>query len=130
MGLSDFQEQRKWRKIFFSYPVAVLLVPLVMWSLWQVYTAFRASKTLGDEVSALERQIQAVRSARIVLEQKSQGLLSPEGIDKEARGRFNLKKPGEEVVIFVDEAYHSKDAPSSLSWSASLKKFVISLIPF
>ena len=130
MGLSDFQEQRKWRKIFFSYPVAVLLMPLVIWSLWQVYTAFRASKALNDEVSVLERQIQAVHSARIVLEQKSQELRSPEGIDKEARGRFNLKKPGEEVVIFVDEAYHPKNASPSLSWSASLKKFVISLMPF
>ena len=130
MGLSDFQEQRKWRKIFFSYPVAVLLMPLVIWSLWQVYTAFWASKALNDEVSVLERQIQAVHSARIVLEQKSQELRSPEGIDKEARGRFNLKKPGEEVVIFVDEAYHPKDASPSLSWSASLKKFVISLMPF
>ncbi len=46
---------------------------------------------------------------------------TPSGLDREARDRFNLKKPGEEVVIFLDDpAKNSASAQGGLSgvWNA------------
>ena len=77
-------------------------------------------KVLQEEMQNRERQIAELKSKITALE-------SGEGLEIEARGRLNLQKPDEKVLIVVDgsdEKQKQEAAPESVSWLLRLKKWL------
>lgn len=54
------------------------------------------------EIAISEEKLSEYEASRKRFEDKLSALNTDEGLEKEARARFNLKKPGENVVIFLD----------------------------
>lgn len=104
MSVRDFQERRKIERVIFSWPILIILVTLFFIALWGIYTTWQTKRALDHEVAQLQAEIKKAEMTRQQYESKREELETPEGVDREARARFNLKKPGEEVVIFVDDA--------------------------
>lgn len=103
MLIREFQEKKTVRKIIFSTPVLVLLAILSLWMAYGTVSALITLKNLSQKNKELSAKIEDVKEQRAELEEKTLLLNTEYGIDLEARKEFNLKKPEEEVILFVDE---------------------------
>ncbi len=110
-----FQERRKLKRIIFSKPALSVMLVLAILSagaaVKAVFKAYGAYKT-SEEIAARARNLE---EEKIRLEERIERLGTPEGLEKEAKERFNVKKPGEEVLIIVNPV----NAPTSSDIKAS-----------
>lgn len=120
MVLRDFQERREMKKILFSLPTILLAVSLVALSFYGVFRAYSARLEIRREIAKLERQIDESKKATVDFKEKFSKLNTPQGLEKEARGRFNLRMPGEKLVVFIDDDF---EAASANSFSGRLWNF-------
>ena len=102
MSVRDFQERKKAERILFSLPALVFLATLVVLAAWGVAKVGYRKYLLDQEVLVLQKKITDVEAERAEYQEQLRGLATPEGLDREARGKFNLKKEGEEVVLFLE----------------------------
>lgn len=127
MGLRDFQENRDIERSIFSWPVILIVGALTFVALAGAWRTFNVDLALRREIKDLEQKIAEAEQSRKNYEKRLLELGTPEGADRDARGRFNLKKPGEEVVIFLGEAEATGSADSAQKWILSILKKAISL---
>ncbi|MDP3935315.1 MAG: septum formation initiator family protein, partial [Candidatus Giovannonibacteria bacterium] len=120
MAFNDFQENREIERAVFSWPVIFIAGLLVIAALWGIFRALEKELALRGEIKTLEKKIADANSAKADFLAKTEDLRSEAGLDREARGKFNLKKPGEEVVIFLDNASQAKPSGLAGDWLASL----------
>ena len=109
MYVEDFQERKKLERIFFSWPAIIATSVLVIFALSGVFKLWQKERNIKTETAAIEAKIAEVKAARDAGIKKIESLKTAEGIDEEARGRFNLKKEGEEMVIFLDTNQKPED---------------------
>ena len=103
MALEDFQEKKIISRIIYSLPVLIIIIVLVFAVIVGIWKAYFAKRELDKEISEFKKHIEEIVASRQKTDEKLSMLKTPEGIEREARARFNLKKSDEEVVIFVDE---------------------------
>lgn len=103
MALRDFQEKRKLHKLIYSWPVLFTLAALIIWGLTGIVSLWRSHLDLKSRLADANERIGKIRETRSSIEKRLESLNSSSGLEQEARGRFNLKKQGEEVVIFLDD---------------------------
>lgn len=120
MAFNDFQESQEIERAVFSWPVIFVALLLVLAALWGIFRALEKELALREEIKTLEKKIAEADSAKTAWEAKVEDLRTEAGLDREARGKFNLKKPGEEVVIFLDDASQAKPLGLTGDWLASL----------
>jgi cell division protein FtsB len=99
-----FQERKKFRKILYSKAsILVLLVALVLVSrgAWQVHEKAAIARTERNESARMLADLQDRNSA---LETSLVRLKSDQGIEDEVRQKYAVARPGEEIVIVVDES--------------------------
>ena len=82
-----------------------------MVSLWSRDRAIKA------EIQELQIKIADAKKAKEDGLKKIEELGVAEGVDAEARGRFNLKKEGEELVVFMDNK-NTPEVPKGF-WSSA-----------
>ena len=68
------------------------------------------------------REMEELLRKKEGLESNINRLKVPEGIEKELREKFQLKKPGEEFVVIVDEKSLEMDVPSAGQGGSLLEK--------
>ena len=98
----DFHEKRKMRSLLYSIPSLVLLgiiVFLLMYSVWGVFQKERETQTkkeLRSEVlnGLLEREKE--------VKKEIERFNTKRGIEEEIISRFDVARPGEQVLILVD----------------------------
>lgn len=103
MALREFQEKKTAHKLIFSWPV---LITITVFSLWMIYGIVSATVTLRElsqKNGEIEKKIVEIQKSKKALEEKASLLETEYGVDLEARRSFNLKKLGEEIILFVDE---------------------------
>ena len=88
-------------KVFTSPIVLVVALALLVYGgvrlvqVWQIYHELKLRETkLEERVASSEAQNQELREEIRVAR-------TPEAIERDAKARLNLKKPGEEVVVVV-----------------------------
>lgn len=87
---------------FFSPPVAILLVICVGWGMVAIVRTGikqREALRLRNEARAELAELEQVQQD---LEKNIQNLSTEEGIEAEIRQRYRVVKPGEQLVILVD----------------------------
>jgi cell division protein FtsB len=101
--MREFQERQKVRHILASRPVLWAAGIIVLWlavAVGREYLVLRAAERLRlaseTERQAMEEKVAAVRG-------KIGELGSDAGLEKIVRERFNVKRPGEELIVIVDD---------------------------
>lgn len=98
------------RKSFLALNLGVLL--LIAWGFTGEYMR---NKDLVNEVDTLEQRSQELTAHNLKLAELADRLSDPEMVEREARLKLNLQKPGEEVVVVRDVTpaamAHAADAP-------------------
>ncbi|MDP2668957.1 MAG: septum formation initiator family protein [bacterium] len=103
MYTRDFQERKKFEHFFYSWWTILAAAGLLIVILSGVMGIWRKERALKAEIADLDVKTAETKAAREKTGQKLEALNTQEGVEKEARGKFNLKKEGEEMVVFLDE---------------------------
>lgn len=103
MALREFQEKKTARKLIFSMPVLVIIIVLSLWMIYGTVSALVTLREISQKNHELARDIEEIKKTRKIIEEKMNIMDTQYGIDFEARKSFNLKKPGEEVILFIEE---------------------------
>ncbi len=93
------QSQSKFPKIFFGLVLLTLLGFLAV-SNWKIY---KKRTELNSGIEILSQKLQELESANQELKEKISDIPGKDYLEKVAREKFNLKKPGEEVVVIKKE---------------------------
>ncbi len=99
--MREYQDKKRRRKIIYSGPVLTgLLVVLVflLISLWGIFQKSREALRLKNESLEEKRELDS-RSAS--LKEEVDRLASDAGKEEAIRKRFSVKKPGEEVLVII-----------------------------
>ena len=82
--------------------LAILFIILILIAkgVWNIYGKERSA--MADRIDT-ERQIAALRERQTFLENEVNRLKTKNGVEREIREKFNVKKEGEEVAVIVDE---------------------------
>jgi cell division protein FtsB len=122
----DHLKRRKGEKSFFHSPAITIFVGLfclvMLLNVVRVYVIFR---NVDAEERDLKNQIAEKEAHARDLQAKLKMLESGEGVELEARSRLNFQKPGERVLIIVNDKNKTVQTSTSTEQSilARIKKW-------
>lgn len=102
--MKRYQEKRNLKKIFFSrfFIMALLALFIILsFSTAKVYSKFKKAYDKNRETIA---KIEELEQRKKELEARISALSSEAGKEEEIREKFNIKKPGEEVLTIIDKS--------------------------
>lgn len=99
----DFHEKRKIRSVIYSkYSIGVIiLVGLLISS--SMYERLTVEREMATKLEARNAELVELKNRAATLEAKVDHLNDDRGIEEEIRGRFDVAKEGEQVVIILDD---------------------------
>ena len=87
--------------IFFSFFLGVLILATVFFLLFSNWQIQRKRSELNTKLENLKRELEVLEGEKKELSEKISEVPTEEHLEKEAREKLNLKKPGEEVVVVL-----------------------------
>lgn len=102
MYTRDFQERKRFEHFFYSWWTILATAGFMVIILFGIVGLWQKERSLKAEIAGLDVKTLEIIVAREKNVQKLQALDTQEGIEEAARGKFNLKKEGEEMVVFLD----------------------------
>ncbi|MBI3588866.1 MAG: septum formation initiator family protein [Candidatus Liptonbacteria bacterium] len=79
----------------------IFLLLLISFLVFQIYTLWSKKVRLGSELDNLKTKFDQGQVDQKKLKEELDYLGNPLNLEKELRARFNLKKPGEKMIILV-----------------------------
>lgn len=123
--MKDFQQRKKIKKFLYS-PLAVIILlilcGLLIRGTWNVYKKEKESRENLEKVTA---EYERSKERQGVLEHQIERLSTEEGVEEEIREKFSVTKPGEEIVLVVEDdtsTYIQEDLKTSF-WDKLKKIF-------
>lgn len=110
--MKEFQTRRRWRIILFSRPAIITLFLAAAWLFGLTMKEYLAVKTVKKENAALEKELILLEEKNKTTEGYLKNMSSAGGIEKIIRERFNVKKPGENVLVILNEEGKKSDGES------------------
>jgi len=102
-NMKEFQEKNAVkRRIYSKASLAVLAVLLVL-TIKGVYGVYAKERESKMEVERVSREHAALQNRYETIERGSDELKSESGIEAEIRGKFDVVKPGEGVIVVVQK---------------------------
>ncbi len=118
------REVSPWKKLLFSYPTLFLLILLVALLFRSVYLAYLRERATAKLLSERRNELNQVETRVAAVAERVRQLNTPRGVEEEVRSRFQVAKPGEKVIVIVDQDATSTAASADTArfWSR-VKKF-------
>jgi cell division protein FtsB len=107
----DYGQKRKFRSFLYNRYILGflgLLVILAVHSTWNVYQKQRESVAL---LRVAQGESSVLKAREQELQTKIASMQTEQGMEEEIRSKFNVAKPGENVVVVLDQS----DATTSTS---------------
>lgn len=129
--MKDFQGRKRWRKIYRSdvFSFVLLVVAIVLFnSVWDVYKKNSVARINSEEAI---KTLEALKKKKEGLEKEISKLSTERGVEEELRRRFQVVRPGEEVIVIVEK--QEREVPNIVATedqSPSLWKNFLSLLSF
>ncbi len=115
-GMREFQEKRFWRRVFFSRLVFMLLAAILIFFGYSASKVYLKNRNVRKANELVQKEIEDLKTKKAELEASLRRLQSETGVEEEIRGKFPVKKPGEQAVIIVEEQ-NKNNLPASVSSS-------------
>jgi cell division protein FtsB len=109
----DFHEKRKIRSLVYSKVSigAILLVTIVL--SFSVFERFSIERDMAEKRDVRKEELEQLKQRAGSLEAKVKHLQDDRGIEEEIRGRFDVAKEGERVVIILEDEKTASRTPVS-----------------
>ncbi len=92
-----------WYKFFNSKLILGTLMVLVMLIFYSVIKEGRVQRETGRELKSLEDEIAELEGQSLELAEMIKYLRSDEFVEREAREKLNMQRPGEKVVLIPEK---------------------------
>ena len=96
-------------KFFFSRPAVVARIWAAAWLFSLTAREYSAVKAIKKENAALENELILLEGKNKTMEGRLGNINSAGGLEKIIRERFNVKKPGEEILVVLNEEEKKAD---------------------
>lgn len=107
----QFYQKRSLRGWLHSTPSLILLGLIILFMISVVYQRYTIASEMAVRQSEVEEQLQDLEARRAELETKVEYLSNERGIEAEMRRNFDVARPGEQVVIILDEVEKNNIKP-------------------
>ncbi|HBM45587.1 MAG: hypothetical protein UT05_C0005G0017 [Parcubacteria group bacterium GW2011_GWF2_38_76] len=121
--MRDFQGRKKWHKIFRSDVFSFILLVATILLLKSVWGVYKKDSMARINMKEAEITLANLEKKKVGLEKEIAKLNTERGIEEELRRRFQVVKPGEQVLVVVDKAegnipvIKAKEGPMSSMWN-------------
>ena len=116
----DFQRKRQFKKVIYSKISFVILFILIILLTKATYNIYQKSKLSFDNYSQVKRDYESLKARKDMLDSEISRLKTDGGIEEEIRGKFNVAKPGETVVVIINSSTSVDVSNSSKSFWSNL----------
>lgn len=99
----DFQVKKNINRIIYSKLVLVLLIILTIIILIQLYDIYFKYKISQDNTHKTAASLEILREKEIYLKSEIARLESKSGIEEEIREKYGVIKPGEEIIVILND---------------------------
>lgn len=114
----EFQEKRKVRKFLYSKITLVILAIIIILLLVSVFNVYKKQKVTRDNLAKTRSVLVGLEARERMLSSEIERLGTVNGIEKEIREKYDMVKPGEEVIVIIDS--NSENSTSITPVSTSL----------
>jgi cell division protein FtsB len=101
--MREFQERKKFKHILYSRATVIVVAFLVLFfarAAWGVYQKERES---AANVVQAKAELLKLKDRENLLKSELSRLGTEEGIEEEIRSKYGVSKPGEHMIIIVDQ---------------------------
>jgi len=113
----DFQQKRQMRKVFYSKITFWILLILVILLSKQVYDIYKKKQLSQEGLATISKEYNNLKNRENMLSSEIEKLKTENGIEAEIRGKFDVVKPGEQVVIIINNGSSTPDQVKDNSYS-------------
>ncbi len=99
--MREFQDKKKRRKMWYSFPVVILLFVVAMLlakGVVNIYIKYRESLSLKGRALS---ELALLEVRKDALSKEIEKLSTEVGVESAIRSKFNVAKPGEKVLLLV-----------------------------
>jgi len=120
----DFQQKRQFNKIIYSKLSFVVLFILIIFLIRPTYYIYKKSRLSFDNYTVVKKDYENLKTRKDMLESEIDRLKTDSGMEEEIRGKFNVSKPGETVVVIINNSTSTDANDQNKSfWSSLLNLF-------
>lgn len=101
--MREFQERRKLRKFFFSRLAFAVFCIAAIFLVFSVFKVYKKSSQAVSKNAIVEKEIVDVNKRKSELEANLQKLKTEQGVEKELRKKFQIKKEGEKFFVIIEK---------------------------
>lgn len=101
--MEDFKAKQRLRKKLYSRGSFIILLCITTLLVRGAWGAWQKQRESGNNLSRVEEELYGARSRERELSQTIERIKTPDGVENEIRQKFSVVKPGEEIVLIVDE---------------------------
>ncbi len=109
--MEDFRIKQKIRKKVYSRWVFFSLLILTALLLQGVFGAWKKHQASKKNLEVVEKNLTEARMREKELDTQIEVLNTQEGIESEIRERFSVTRPGEEIVLIIDDLNNESIEP-------------------
>ncbi len=128
--MKEIRQRSRFRKMFFSLPVLLFFLAVCVFfsvSLLKIYKKSRnavlSNESVIEEIGKIEKREKDLSAS---INQLRGGF----GAEKELREKFNVKKPGEEFVVIIDNSKKGEEDTDKEKKDQGFFKKVLELLKF
>ncbi len=106
----DFQQKRTIRRAMYSRVTIITMLVFVLILIKSTYGIYQKEQLSADTFNATQKQYNGLKNQETMLNSEIAKLKTNEGIEEEIRSKFDVAKPGETVVVVLDNQKSSADS--------------------
>ncbi len=100
----DYQQKRKLRKLIYSRAALFLLLILICILAKANFEIYKKHENSFNNLKETKKELNNLKERQSMLSFEISKLETEEGIEEEIRSKFDVAKPGETVVVIVEDA--------------------------
>ncbi len=124
--MATFAKEKKFEKILYSRITVILLLIVVLFLSFSVYSVFEKRQQAQSRATVAEQEAQALSLRKAKTQTEIQNLQTNEGIEQVLRDKYRAAKDGEGLVVIVDRTSKNttnKDEDVNISIFERISRF-------
>jgi cell division protein FtsB len=122
--MREFQVKNRVRRILYSKGMVILLIILFLYMMNATWNMFKKASESAANLATATNELNRLKSREDVLSTEIERLSTDPGIEAEIRNKFSVSKPGEKLLIIVDDKpTTTPEVAKPESWWTKFKKF-------
>jgi len=114
----EFQEKRRFRRLLYSRVTLVILLLILIWLLNAVWKVYKKQDMTKDNLTKTTADLEDLKAREKMLSLEIDRLKTEGGTEEEIREKYGLVRPGEEVLVVVDndDSINSNSTSTKISF--------------